>query len=965
MEGLPQSPAPARVSSGADLAIDAKCAKLHDIERQILELIVRSESLPVILTRIAELIEAGSPGLRCSVLLADSQAKTLSVGAAPSLPSDYCAACEGIEIREGAGACGTAAFRRAPVIIVDAMTDPLLEPCREAVRRFQVAACWSAPIFASDGRLLGTFASYPAEGRAPTAQEREQTELAASLASIAIERSKAAEARSRTESELEEAQRLAQLGSWSFDFQTRRLAWSKNQYRLFGVPFDTEVTPELALGGIHPNDREHIRQVFREAVADGNSTAAYEHRVVYPNGEVRYHQGRAEIIRDLKTQAIRLLGTTQDITDRKEAERMVRESEERYRTLFELSPYGVGIVCDDKLEFINPAGLAILGARYPGEIVGSHVDQWVMPESLVSERERFRRVVEFGELAPLRPQCYRQADGQPAEVEVKASSITWDGKPAAQLVIRDLTERKEAAAKIYESERQMSAVVGSASDAILAVDEHLAVTLFNPAAERMFGCGAEAALHSSLDRFILAPGKLLAGELARPRGGDLSKARIQWTGCRIDGTQFPIEVSVATAEIGGLQTLTFFVADSSERLRAEGARRDLEEQLRQAQKLESIGTLAGGLAHDFNNILGSIVGFGEIARQDAEGNPRLLDSIQAILNASLKARDIVRQMLLFSRPHQAEHAIHHLGPIMEDALGLLRAGLPSTIRIESRIGGDLPAVLADPTQIHQIVMNLATNGAHAMEPAGGVLRVELDQRMLDDPTQSSVLGIPFGNYVQLTVTDTGCGMEAATLERIFDPFFTTKPPGKGTGLGLAVVHGITRAHGGAIQVESHPGSGSIFRVWFPAHDSKFEAATPESAPTVPGNGERVLVVDDEVGLARVIADMLERIGYKATAVFDGESALDALADFAAYDVVLTDLTMPGINGLELARRARQRRPGLPFALITGFTGSVSAEQAAAAGISCIGSKPFHLDALGHLIRTALESEQRTGQESAG
>ncbi|MHB8069164.1 MAG: hybrid sensor histidine kinase/response regulator [Desulfobaccales bacterium] len=384
----------------------------------------------------------------------------------------------------------------------------------------------------------------------------------------------------------------------------------------------------------------------------------------------------------------------------------------------------------------------------------------------------------------------------------------------------------------------------------------------------------------------------------------------------------------------------------------------LEEQLRQSQKLEAIGTLAGGIAHDFNNILAAIQGNVELTLLFLEHNPdvqQIKGNLQEVLQAGKRAQDAVRQILTFTRSidQQEEQVQVHL--ILQEVLNLLRATLPTTIEIHTRIDDRSGAVLADPTQIHQVIMNLCTNAYQAMHERGGVLEVSLDSILVGALETGSSSQLPPGSYLRLEVSDTGPGMEPQVRERIFEPYFTTKETGEGTGLGLAVVHGIVSRLKGVIEVDSTPGRGSSFRVYLPRLDSPKNTQTEKASPLALGK-ERILYVEDERQVAEVGRRLLSHLGYQVTAM---NSSLEAREVFQSrpqdFDLVITDLTMPQMTGVELAADLVKIRPDLPIILCSGFNESVSPEAARKLNIREFLMKPAKLSDFAKAIRRVLDS----------
>ena len=395
----------------------------------------------------------------------------------------------------------------------------------------------------------------------------------------------------------------------------------------------------------------------------------------------------------------------------------------------------------------------------------------------------------------------------------------------------------------------------------------------------------------------------------------------------------------------------------TERKEAEANQHRLEAQLYQAQKMEAVGTLAGGIAHDFNNLLAVIIPYCEMVGEELADRPDLQEHLQEVLQAANRAKLLVRQILTFSRraPQQPPQ-LCEMGAIVREAMILLRFLLPSTIQMDQRLQATHP-VLADPTQIHQVLMNLCVNAQHAMADHQGRLAIVLDELEVDPVLCQRNADLHPGLYVRIAVRDTGCGIPPEHLSRIFDPFFTTKPVGQGTGLGLAVVQGIVRGYGGAILVDSTVGVGTEFQIILPAQTRHQEKVSAPLPPVPAARGERILIVDDEPGLVKVLERMLVRAGYEVTAHGSPQAALsDFLARPTEIDLLLTDLTMPGMNGLELADKIAAVRPDLPVIIATGFAGSlVSPEQLARhKNIRYTVEKPFSPDALLRLIPNLLK-----------
>ncbi len=378
----------------------------------------------------------------------------------------------------------------------------------------------------------------------------------------------------------------------------------------------------------------------------------------------------------------------------------------------------------------------------------------------------------------------------------------------------------------------------------------------------------------------------------------------------------------------------------------------IEEQLRQAQKMEAVGTLAGGIAHDFNNILAAIIGSAELALDDVDQGSRLERNLRRVLKAGVRARELVKQILTFSRATAKEREPLQLSKVVEEAFKLLRASLPSTVDLRFMVESESGTVLADPTQIQQIVMNLCANAVHAMEDRG-FLKITLSDFSFESSWEAPAPDMEPGTYVRLSVSDTGHGMSKEVMKQIFDPFFTTKGPGQGTGLGLSVVHGIVKACHGAITVESEPDKGSTLTVYLPRLETKTAFETDQEA-AVPTGNERILFIDDEELIAEMAEEMLKRLGYRVVPKTSGREALDHFrANPEGFDLIITDQTMPHMTGIELARELIGIRSDIPIILATGFSQRVDADTARAAGIRAFVMKPLTRSEIARTIREVL------------
>lgn len=415
-------------------------------------------------------------------------------------------------------------------------------------------------------------------------------------------------------------------------------------------------------------------------------------------------------------------------------------------------------------------------------------------------------------------------------------------------------------------------------------------------------------------------------------------------------------------ESGNPARIQIVIQDITEQKQAEEERKRLQSQLNQSQKMEAIGTLAGGIAHDFNNILGAILGYAELARDDSPDGSLVARDIDQVIVASNRARDLIKQILAFSRQVETQPIPLDPAVIFKETIKLLRSSLPSNIAIVQDLDCDCGLILADSTQLHQLLMNLCTNGAHAMEKTGGTLSISLHKQTLSRNDLATDNQVEPGDYVQLSVSDTGVGIPAEIRERLFDPYFTTKETAQGTGMGLAIVHGIVKGYGGFITFASQLGQGSEFRIFLPVLEQHDIEEIRLVEQLIPVGTERILFIDDELMHAEMGQAMLERLGYSVTVRTD---SLEALTTFKNqpddFDMVITDQTMPGMTGVDLARRMLQIRPQLPIILCTGFSSNISEEMVRFIGIQGFALKPLAQKDISTLIRKVLNENKPSGQ----
>lgn len=794
------------------------------------------------------------------------------------------------------------------------------------------------------------------------------------------------------ESRLKEAQRIGRIGSWGWDVTTGATLWSEETFRLLGLePGKVQPSYELFSSMVHPEDRERVVAAARSALDSG---VAYEveYRIVHPQGEIRHLHCRGEVTRDASGRALRLDATVLDITDRKRAElkdRLRAKALEALARGAELKAVMDQIVeilegdhpswkCSVMLSDLPEQSLSwVSTGRLPAFFTSALSGLRISPEGPACGAAAFRKSVSIvpdisthadwkpfqtlADQAGLRS-CWCQPIVSPAgtilglfsvyhdQAQAPTAEDLWALADIANLASIAIEYRRNEEAR-RESERRLEeaqaiARVGSFFWNARTHQVSWSKELFN-----IFGQDA-AQFKPSFETYVAS---IYEADKAHVMAGIHQAMATRepfahdYRALLPDGTTRWLQARgrVVVDAAGDVIGLEGTCQDITER-------KQLEEHIRHSQKMEAIGTLAGGIAHDFNNLLGSILGYAYLAKQDLTRQHPVMECVDAIEQAGNRAKSLVRQILSFSRPHDAHREVLQLGPIVAEAAALLRATLPAGVELVQSVAADLPNVLADPNQIHQVVVNLCTNAWHALEDRPG--RIEIQLRGVSFQSTATVPdgGLRPGRYVCLSVTDNGHGMEAATLARIFDPFFTTKEPGKGTGLGLAVVHGIVGSHDGVIRVSSQLQHGTTFHIYFPAVDALMAAAEVSLPGEVKGQGERVLFLDDEAPLTEIATRMLKHLGYEPEVHTRQEEALKALgANPQAFHAVITDLNMPGSSGLEFAHSVWKVRPGIPIILSSGHITEELLNRARGLGIQQVLNKPTTVEELGECLARML------------
>lgn len=653
--------------------------------------------------------------------------------------------------------------------------------------------------------------------------------------------------------------------------------------------------------------------------------------------------------------------------ERLRMDRARRDSEQSYRTIFESSQDCIFIhdIDTGALVDVNPRVCEVYGYDYDtmlrlsvGEL-GSGEPPYTEDDA-ASAMGRARN----GEVVKLEWHR-RNSDGSLAWDEVVLKRVRLAGIDRILAVTREITERKEREQALSRSEDRLRATVEAALDCIIAMDSGGRIREFNPAAEQCFGYRREAVLGRPLADLIVPPRLRQAHQRGMERylmGGEsrMLGRRVELTAMRADGSEFPVELAMAEAQ--GVDGVVFvgYLRDITLQREAEQARAQLEAQLRQAQKMEAIGHLTGGVAHDFNNILTGIMGYLGMADDIARGlgHTRLQQYLARARHSGVRATELIQQMLTFSRGRRGDARAVAPAPLLADALRLVRATLPATVVLVRRLDASTPAIRFDAVQLEQILVNLCINSRDAM---GGQGSLEISLRCIetDAAVCTSCQKTFRGRHVALSVEDTGPGVPDEVLHRMFEPFFTTKAPGQGSGMGLATVHGIVHEHGGHIVVANRASGGAAFHVLLPPLDQAADPAAPgqDDGHLDPGTtavlSGRVLLVDDDETAREFMTDLLGEWGLQVTVSDSPRKAGVVDASGARFDVAILDHTMPHMTGLELARRLHADHPGLPVLLYSGYAEQLDAADLAAAGIHARLSKPVDTAELFHHLETLL------------
>jgi PAS domain S-box-containing protein len=716
----------------------------------------------------------------------------------------------------------------------------------------------------------------------------------------------------------------------------------------------TEALGRSVFDLIIPEHRAAFQQMHENVIQGRKQTLQFQ--VQGFKGSRRWLETYAVPFRNPLTKEVEHLAISHDITERKEAEDVIRKGERKFRAIYEQAPTGIAILDSlcGRFTQINKKYCDMVGYSHE-EMLERTFQDITHPDDLQADLNQMQQLL-AGQINSFQMEKrYIRKNGEIIWVHLTCVPL-WLETTDPRLhiaMVEDITHRKQGETALRESEEWFRLLTEAIPQQVWTAQPDGSLNYVNQRVIEYFGCPFEGMIGHGWQRFL--------------HPDDLPECLECWAKARETNQPYEIEFRLLREKDHSFRwhlgcALPIFNQEGQV-VKWFGTNTDitqlkqLENQVRQSQKMEAIGTLAGGIAHDFNNILMGIVGYTELAKQKAGGNEVVKRNLNEVLVAGQRAKELVQQILAFSRQTEQERQPLELQLVVKEVCKFLRATLPATIEIRQNFTEAPTIILGDPIQMHQVVMNLCANAEHAMRESGGLLELTVDHVAGEPDGVGAHPDLKGGSYIRLTVRDTGAGMTPDVVQRIFDPFFTTKGIGEGTGMGLAVVHGIVIGHGGVIHVESERGKGTTFSIYFP----EMEASSIQGEDDLlqqeifMGRG-RILFVEDEEPLARLGEEAMKELGYE---VLVRTSSVDALEVFRAdpfrFDVVVTDQTMPNMTGEVLARELLQLRPDVPIILCTGFSHAITPEQAKAIGIRAYLLKPLLIKDLGLALREVLQS----------
>ena len=690
-------------------------------------------------------------------------------------------------------------------------------------------------------------------------------------------------------------------------------------------------------------DRARI-EAFFETLGAENPVATHEHRVILPNGEVAWHRWRYHAIFDETGVVVEYQGTGYDITEQHHSQEALELAERRMRSVVATLPDPVFVIDEDGryLEFLSESGSELYSEALLADYLPAQTTRQCLDTIAKTLSSGLTQTIVYALEAPTGTRWFECRTYPLKRHDQETGSVIW--------VSRDIT----ATHQIEEEVRKLQRAVQQCSSMVMITDLKGDLEFVNERFCEVTGYSKEEVLGRN-PRFLQGDGT--GQEVYRTLWETISSGHT-WRG-EFHNRKKNGELYWELASIGPVKDAsgdtTHFLAikeDISEPKRLDQERRALQAQLVQAQKLETLGTLAGGIAHDFNNILAPIMGYSEMALKKTDESSRVHTYLDYILTSANRARELVDQILTFSRAgERPKHPVAiHL--IVKEAADLLRAWIPANVQIRTDIDTYCGNVNSDPTQLNQVLMNLCTNAVHAMRKSGGELDICLE-RVVDSAPQTSQGALSNGDWIHLAVSDTGVGMDKTTQERVFEPFFTTKSVDEGSGLGLSVVHGILKSFGAAVTVESEPGKGSTFHIYFPPGENISQVQVADDGISFRGNAS-ILFVDDEEPIALMMKEVLDDLGYKLTIETRACRALEILLEHGDdFDLVISDQNMPDMTGCDLAEKLGELMPEMPFILFSGYNEVIDEGEISRLGICQYLKKPMSIGAMCRAIEQTL------------
>ncbi|HRQ37722.1 MAG TPA: PAS domain S-box protein [Chloroflexota bacterium] len=644
-----------------------------------------------------------------------------------------------------------------------------------------------------------------------------------------------------------------------------------------------------------------------------------------------------------------------------ELEAALQESETRYRHLVEASPLGIAVHANEKIVYINPEAIRLMGGQTADDFLGRSIWSFIHPNDLAGVKERIRQLYTMQQDVNMVEEKFIRLDGRAIDVAVAATSVSYMGVRASQVVFRDISKRKEAERQLQRSEKRFRSIIEQSVDGIMLTNEAGEIVEWNPGMEHITGYGRDVAVGMSLGEMT---SRLLPDVERRWAEIHKQKNPVPTSYEAEDATQTNDIEERTIQTIHGqsriVQVMTFDIPTEAGAMRG-SIFRDVTEkiaqdrQMQQQERMAAVGQLAAGIAHDFNNILAVIMLYADMVLRSNQLPPRATMAIKTIIQQSSRAAELIQQVLDFSRRTVLEKQLVDLRPLLQNLADMWQRTLPSSIQLQLDAGQDDVTVHADPTRIQQIFMNLVVNARDAM-PDGGQLSLSL-QRILAHQHPTPGLDPQIEEWVKVTVTDTGCGIPPDVIPRLFEPFFTTKEPGKGTGLGLAQVYGIVKQHDGHIELTSEVNKGTTFTLFFPAlAQPPLLDETTEWIGLHLGQNQTILLIEDDPFVREALINSLTALKYKVISAHDGQEALEiGRQHYRQIDLILSDMMMPRLSGLRLRSLLPAELKSKPFVLLTGHLVDEDQTKLEEMGIAGWLMKPVALEKLSQLLYQILQN----------